>query len=229
MNKEEILKRGSVEVHIKVGGIRQLHMLKVEKEKTAWGLVPFCVFSTQVPAGELVRVAEELQLPVKCKGMKVFPKGKGPADFAEPEAAPKPKSLAHSKIVSSRSSGSGEDESEEDDSDDELEDDDSEDEETEEQTEEEDQDEETDEEGEKEPVEESEPDGKAPSEPEGEEEEEEWEEKQPEGEEGPQKPEPKKDETEVEGSMDEDKKQEGQADKPKRKFLSGVLSEGIIC
>jgi hypothetical protein len=85
ISKEDILKKGSVEVHIKVGGIRQRHTLKVEKEKTAWGMVPFCVFSHPVPASELVRVSQEIDLPVKCKGMKVFPKGKGAKDFAEKE------------------------------------------------------------------------------------------------------------------------------------------------
>ncbi len=82
ISKDEILKRGAVEVHAKVGGIRQRHTLKVHMEKTAWGMVPFCVSSFQLPVSELVRIAKEIGLPVKCKGMSVFPPGKAAQDFA---------------------------------------------------------------------------------------------------------------------------------------------------
>jgi len=101
MKKEEILKRGSVEVHAKVGGIRQRHVLRVEREKTAWGMVPYLVCEHKIPAAELIRLAEELQLPIKCRGMAVFPKGKAAQDFVEKEERKpgKKKGLSHDRIV----------------------------------------------------------------------------------------------------------------------------------
>jgi len=105
MKKEDILKKGSVEVHAKVSGIRQRHVLKVVREKTAWGMVPYLVGEHKIPAAELIRLAEELQLPIKCAGMTVFPKGKATQDFAEKaedKKDPKParkKGLSHDKIL----------------------------------------------------------------------------------------------------------------------------------
>ena len=105
ISKDEILKRGSVEVHAKVGGIRQRHTLKVVWEKTAWGTVPFCVSSFQLPASELLRLAQEIGLPIKCRGMVVFPKGKAAQDFVvkdDPKKPAKPvkkKALAHDRVL----------------------------------------------------------------------------------------------------------------------------------
>jgi hypothetical protein len=101
VSAKNILEKGSVEVRIKSSGMFKRIMLKVVKEKTAWGVVPFLVSSYQVPATELVRLAEELQLPIKCNDMKVFPKGKAAADFAQAKAE-KPKGLAHSRIVAEK-------------------------------------------------------------------------------------------------------------------------------
>lgn len=112
VSKEEILKKGSVEVRVKISGIYKRIEFKVEREKTPWGMVPFCVSSYPVPATELIRVAEELQLPVKCKGMKVFPKGKSAQDFAEKEPSKK-KGLAHDRVLGLEPSVSEEEEEEE--------------------------------------------------------------------------------------------------------------------
>lgn len=112
ISAKQILERGSIEVRIKSGGMFKRINLKVVKEKTAWGLVPFLVSSHQVPATELVRLAEELQLPIKCNDMKVFPKGKAAADFAQAKAE-KPKGLAHSRIISESEEESDEEQTEE--------------------------------------------------------------------------------------------------------------------
>ncbi len=71
-----------MELHVTVAGIRQRHMFTVEREETPFGNVPFLACSRNLPLNELVRIAEENQLPVKCRGQKVFPKGKSPKDFA---------------------------------------------------------------------------------------------------------------------------------------------------
>jgi hypothetical protein len=107
MDKDEILKKGSVEVHARVSGIRQLHVLKVKWEKTVWGMVPYLIGEHPIPANELIRLAEELKLPIKCRGMVVFPRGKAPQDFAvkeeeKKEKGTKPtrkKALAHDKVM----------------------------------------------------------------------------------------------------------------------------------
>lgn len=102
-SKDNILKNGSIEVHVKVSGIRQRHTLKVEREKTAFGMVPYLVCEKSLPVNELLRLAEELQFPIKCKGMKVFPKGKAAKDFAESDPEKK-KSLSHDRIMNDKKS-----------------------------------------------------------------------------------------------------------------------------
>ena len=99
--KGNILKNGSIEVHVKISGIRQRHTLKVEREKTAFGMVPYLVCDKSIPTNELLRLAQELQLPIKCKGMKVFPKGKAAKDFAESEPEKK-RSLSHDRILNDK-------------------------------------------------------------------------------------------------------------------------------
>lgn len=88
-DKETIIKRGWVEVHVVSAGMRQRHMLNVRKEKTMWGTVPFLVTQARIPHSELLRLAEELQLPVQAGGLKVFPRGKSPKDFVVKDEGPK--------------------------------------------------------------------------------------------------------------------------------------------
>lgn len=80
---DEILKRGYVDVKVRVSGLRQQHRLEVVMEKTSSGTVPFLVSKYYIPTMELVRLAEELQLPVKHKDTVVFPKGKMAGSFAQ--------------------------------------------------------------------------------------------------------------------------------------------------
>lgn len=81
MEKERILQVGKVELKVTVAGMTQRHEFFVEREETAFGNVAFLVCRRNLPLSELVRIAGESQLPVKCAGQKVFPKGKGPKDF----------------------------------------------------------------------------------------------------------------------------------------------------
>ncbi|MFN7991555.1 MAG: hypothetical protein U0R44_05340 [Candidatus Micrarchaeia archaeon] len=83
ISKEEILRRGYVDVKVNVQGLRQQHRMEVIREKTSAGIVPFLISKYYIPTMELVRLAEELQLPVKHKDVIVFPKGKMAGSFAE--------------------------------------------------------------------------------------------------------------------------------------------------
>jgi len=90
-------------------------VLKVVREKTAWGMVPYLVGEHKIPAAELIRLAEELQLPIKCAGMTVFPKGKAAQDFAEKDDPKKVdqkpvkrKGLRHDVIVTDEDAGESE-------------------------------------------------------------------------------------------------------------------------
>ncbi len=80
--KDEILRKGSVEAVVIVSGVRQRHLLEVKREDTPFGRVPFLVSRHYIPKNEMVRLAEELGLPVKSKEATVLPPGKLLKDFA---------------------------------------------------------------------------------------------------------------------------------------------------
>ena len=79
--KEDILKQGYVDLHARVGGILQTHRFIVQKEKTGFGEILILVTKGNVASGELARLAEEVQLPLRSPLGTAFPKGKGPKDF----------------------------------------------------------------------------------------------------------------------------------------------------
>lgn len=82
MNKEEIVKRGFVDVKVFVAGLRQSHRLELIEQKTPQGSVPFLVCKHYIPAIEMIRLAEELQFPIKHKDTVVFPRGTSANTFA---------------------------------------------------------------------------------------------------------------------------------------------------
>ncbi len=79
--RDEIIKRGYVDVKVHVQGLRQNHRLAVETEKTPRGNITYLVSKLYIPTPELLRLAEELQFPIKHNTTVVFPKGKMPKDF----------------------------------------------------------------------------------------------------------------------------------------------------
>lgn len=85
MIRDDILKRGYVDVKVYVAGLRQSHRLSVAQEKTAHGDVPVLLCKNYIPNTELVRLANELMLPIKHKNTLVLPKGMTPKDFAKTE------------------------------------------------------------------------------------------------------------------------------------------------
>jgi len=83
INKDDILKQGYVDVKVFVSGLRQSHRLELVRESTPQGLVPFLVCKHYMPTAEMIRLSEQLQLPLKYKDTLVFPPGKRAGDFAE--------------------------------------------------------------------------------------------------------------------------------------------------
>lgn len=82
MDAKKILKKGSFKTKVKHEGILQTHTFSVNKEKTPFGVVPFLISEHRLPEMELIRLAKETGLPIKCGSMKVFPPGKMPKDLA---------------------------------------------------------------------------------------------------------------------------------------------------
>lgn len=83
---QSILQEGSVEVRVRVAGIWQRHKLTLEYETTAFGRVPYLVTRANIPFAELLRVANELDMPLKAPAGVVFPQGKAPKDFTLSES-----------------------------------------------------------------------------------------------------------------------------------------------
>lgn len=81
MSSEEILRQGFVEVKATVAGVRQAHRLEVVMEKTPAGEFPVLVSKHYIPATELLRLAKELELPVRHGKTIVFPPGKMAGHF----------------------------------------------------------------------------------------------------------------------------------------------------
>ncbi|MFA5076964.1 MAG: hypothetical protein WC488_00885 [Candidatus Micrarchaeia archaeon] len=79
---EEVLAQKSVVLNAVIGGMRQRHEFFIEREETAFGKIPYLACRRALPVSEMMRIASESGLPVKCPGQKVFPNGKGPKDFA---------------------------------------------------------------------------------------------------------------------------------------------------
>lgn len=81
-DKEEIVKKGWVEVRVKVGGRMQVHKLELVWEETGFGYVTYLESRFPIPPVELIRIANELGFPVMYKSSKAFPKNTTAKDFA---------------------------------------------------------------------------------------------------------------------------------------------------
>ena len=88
VDKRDILKNGYVIVKITVAGVRQTHRLNVVREKESRGDFFYLTGRHKIPESEMVRLAEELQMPVKSRDSLVFPKGKMKKDFIEARIEP---------------------------------------------------------------------------------------------------------------------------------------------
>ena len=83
VDKKDILKNGYVIVKVTVTGIRQTHRLNVVKERESRGDFFYLTGRHPIPENEMVRLAEELQLPIKSRDIIVFPRGTMKKDFIE--------------------------------------------------------------------------------------------------------------------------------------------------
>lgn len=83
ITRDEILNKGYADVKVNVQGLRQNHRLAIEVDKTPRGTITYLVSKLYIPTGELIRLAESLQFPIKHNTTVVFPKGKMPKDFLE--------------------------------------------------------------------------------------------------------------------------------------------------
>ena len=90
---EQIVQRGFFKIRLKRSGMYQIIPFKVTFETLPIGRVPFLTTEKIVDMPELVRVCEEYKFPILAKNGKIFPSGKGAADFVIKEkqsAAPVP-------------------------------------------------------------------------------------------------------------------------------------------
>ena len=79
--RKEALSKGEVIVQVKRNGIFQKLPFKLVRRKTNDGEVPYLFLDRFLDVSELVRVAEEYQLPVESPVGKIYPKGKKEMDF----------------------------------------------------------------------------------------------------------------------------------------------------
>ena len=78
----DIVRRGSIKIRVKRSGMLQQLTFKI-KEATAGNIKYYELYTDRlVDTSELVRVAEEIGLPVEAPNGKAFPKGSGASDFA---------------------------------------------------------------------------------------------------------------------------------------------------
>ncbi len=78
----EIIKRGSVKIRVKRSGMFQQLTFTVKKVRQ--GNIEYAELFTErlVDTPELLRISQEVGLPVEAPNGRVFPKGKSAADFA---------------------------------------------------------------------------------------------------------------------------------------------------
>ncbi|MFA6489852.1 MAG: hypothetical protein WCT52_04180 [Candidatus Micrarchaeia archaeon] len=79
--RAEALSKGEVVVQVKRNSIMQKLTFRLVRKKTNDGEVPYLVLDKFLDVSELVRVAEEYQLPVESPVGKIYPKGKKEIDF----------------------------------------------------------------------------------------------------------------------------------------------------
>jgi len=80
--QSEALSKGEINVRVKRAGMFQVLTFKLARKETPVGKVPYLVLDRLLDMSELVRVAEECQLPVESPACRVFPRGKKESDFA---------------------------------------------------------------------------------------------------------------------------------------------------
>ena len=79
----KIIKDGGIRVKVKRAGMLQFVVFKVKWVKLANTQFVELFVDRMVDLGELIRLANELGLPVEAETRRVFPEGKGAKDFVQ--------------------------------------------------------------------------------------------------------------------------------------------------
>ena len=77
----DALKNGKVDIKVMRSGTLQFQTFEVRRIDSPIGKFPVLFLDKFVDMSELLRVAEEFQLPVFTKNGQIFPKGKSSKDF----------------------------------------------------------------------------------------------------------------------------------------------------
>jgi hypothetical protein len=80
--RAKVLKDGGIEIRVKRMGMYQVLPFKIERRETPLGKVPYLCSDRAIEMPELVRIANEFDLPVCAQKNKVVPRGKMEKDFA---------------------------------------------------------------------------------------------------------------------------------------------------
>ena len=79
--RKRILIRGKTEIRVLRSGMWQRIVFTVKKIETPAGPYPILFTDRMIDFKELIRVAQEYDLPVQAPNGTAFPKGKSPADY----------------------------------------------------------------------------------------------------------------------------------------------------
>jgi len=80
--REQALKSGEINIRVKRMGMYQVLPFKIERRGTPMGKAPYLCSDRAIEMPELVRIANEFDLPVCAQGNRIFPRGKMEKDFA---------------------------------------------------------------------------------------------------------------------------------------------------
>ncbi len=83
LTRAALIKKGSAEFDVTRAGNRQKVEFKIEYESTPVGKVPYLATDRIIDLSELLRVAQENDLPVKAPSGKFFPPGKKAIDYVK--------------------------------------------------------------------------------------------------------------------------------------------------
>jgi hypothetical protein len=81
-NRATALEKGGADIRVKRMGMYQVLPFKIERRDTPSGKVPYLCSNRAIEMPELVRIANEFDLPVCAQGNRVFPRGRMEKDFA---------------------------------------------------------------------------------------------------------------------------------------------------
>ena len=79
--RAEALQKGEILARVKRAGMYQSLPFKIVRHATPVGAVPYLTVEKFVDLNELMKIAEEYDLPVQSPNGKIYPRGKRELDF----------------------------------------------------------------------------------------------------------------------------------------------------